>query len=279
MIRWAPPPRWPSRSRPAWPSTLTDATNEAFVHALTRTVFVAAGFALLGALVAAVFLPAHAEPAKGDDREFDDLVRDAARHLSPDSRPPRDIAGATLQSLAEAGFSSLTFHGVATRAGISTETLDRYWSSKVDLVADALRSVGVEQDLPDTGSFRGDCTTYLREVSADLTDPRLASVFGGLIGDAARNPELAEAFRDRLLRPRRAALEELIARADARRELRDSVDRDLLIDLLVGPLIYRMVVTGEPVGTLVADEILDVVLAGSLVDGGAPTTAAPPGDS
>jgi AcrR family transcriptional regulator len=254
--------------------TVTSTANEAFVHALDRTVFVGAGIAFLGALVAAVFLPSHAEPAQGDDREFDDLVRETARNLSPGSRPPRNITGAVLQSLAEAGFSSLSYSGVATRAGISTETLSRYWSSKVDLVADALRSVSADRDLPDTGSFRRDCTTYVREVSADLTDPRLGPIIGGLIGEAAKNPELAEAFRERMVRPGRADLEELIARADARGEFRDSVNRQLLADLLVGPLIYRVVVTGEPVGILVAEEVLDVVLAGALVDGPAPATAA-----
>lgn len=255
--------------------TLTAATNEAFVHALDRTVFVAAGIALVGALVAAVWLPSHAEPARSPedrdrDRGFDDLVRETARNLSPGSRPPRDLAGAALQSLAEAGFSSLTFHGVATRAGISTETLDRYWSSKVDLVADALASVGVERELPDTGSFRGDASIYVREAAADLTDPRLGPVIGGLIGEAAKNPDLADAFRERMVRPGRAALEELIARADRRGELRDGVDRELLVDLLVGPLVYRVVVTGEPVGVLVAEDLLDVVLAGCLVDGPGP---------
>ena len=255
--------------------TLTASLDHAFVHALDRTVFVGAGIALLGALVSAVFLPSHAEPATAGDEGVEDLIRVTARNLSSDSRPPRDLAGAALQSLAEAGFSSLTFHGVATRAGISTETLGRYWSSKVDLVADALRSVTIERELPDTGSFRGDCTTYLRETSADLTDPRLGPVIGGLIGEAAKNPELGDGLRERMLRPRRAAFDELIARADARGELRDAVDRDVLVDLLVGPLIYRIVVTGEPVGTLVADDILEVVLAGALVGGPGSATDSP----
>jgi AcrR family transcriptional regulator len=250
--------------------TLTGAVDQAFVHALDRTVFVGAGIALLGAIVAAVFLPANAEPATAEDQEVDDLIRVTARNLSGDSRPPRDLVGAALQSLAEAGFSSLTFHGVATRAGISTETLGRYWSSKVDLVADAMRSVTIDRELPDTGSFRGDCSIYLRETSADLTDPRLRPIIGGLIGEAAKDPDLAAALRERMLRPGRAAFEELIARADARGELRDGVDHDILVDLLVGPLIYRLVVSGEPVGVLVAEDVLDIVLAGSLVDGAAP---------
>jgi EmrB/QacA subfamily drug resistance transporter len=246
--------------------TLTAAVDQAFVHALDRTVFVGAGIALLGAIVAAVFLPANAEPATVEDQEVHGLIRQTARNLSGDSRPPRDLIGAALQSLAEAGFSSLTFHGVATRAGISTETLGRYWSSKVDLVADALRSVTLDRDLPDTGSFRGDCSIYLRETSADLTDPQLRPIIGGLIGEAAKDPDLAAALRERMLRPGQAAFEELIARADARGELREGIDHEILVDLLVGPLIYRLVVTGEPVGVLVADDVLDVVLAGSLVE-------------
>jgi EmrB/QacA subfamily drug resistance transporter len=242
---------------------LTDATNRAFVHALDRTVLVGAGIALVGALVAAIFLPARPEVSEAHYDDIGDLIVETARRLPIESRRRRDLAGAALQSLAEAGFSSLTFHGVATRAGISTETMERYWSSKVDLVVDAVGSVLAEPEIPNTGSFRRDLTIFLREVAADLTDPRLAPVLAGLIGEAAKNPELAETFRHRMLEPRRAALGQIIDRADARGEIITPINRDIFIDLLIAPLIYRMLVSGEPVGMVVADDVLQLVLAGT----------------
>ena len=36
--------------------------------------------------------------------------------------------------LTEAGFSSLNFNGIASRAGVSTGTFEREWNSKLDLV-------------------------------------------------------------------------------------------------------------------------------------------------
>lgn len=242
---------------------LTAASNRAFVHALDRTVLVGAGVAVLGAIVAAVFLPARPEVSAAGDDDFGDLIVETARNLPIGARRKRDVAGAALQSLAEAGFSSLTFHGVATRAGISTESMERYWSSKVDLVVDALDLVVTEPEPPDTGSFREDCTVYLRALAADLTDPRLGPVIAGLIGEAARQPDLVNEFRQRLVEPRRRALLTMIQRADERGELTTHVARDVFADMLVGPLFHRAIITGAPVGTIVADEVIDVVLAGS----------------
>ena len=41
----------------------------------------------------------------------------------------------------------LNFNGVATRSGVSTATLERYWGSRIDMVVDAVR-VGEGTDAP-----------------------------------------------------------------------------------------------------------------------------------
>jgi AcrR family transcriptional regulator len=243
---------------------LTDATNAAFVHALDRTVLVGAGVAVLGAIVAAVFLPARPAIEATGEEAYGELIAQTARHLHADPRRRRDVLGAVLQALTEAGFSSLTFHGVATRAGISTESIDRYWGSKVDLVVDALTSIVADRSVPDTGTFRGDCTQYLRELAAGLTDPRLAPAIAGLIGEASRDPELAHELRERLVGPRRRDIMTMIDRADARGEIITPVDRTVFADMLLAPLVYRSIIAGEPLGTVVADDIIDVALSGTV---------------
>ena len=76
-----------------------------------------------------------------------------AQDLPTDAGRDRDLLGATLQLLTEAGFSSLNFHGVASRAGISTGAIERDWNSKLDLVIAALDAAFAEHPVPDTGSF------------------------------------------------------------------------------------------------------------------------------
>ena len=97
-----------------------------------------------------------------------------------------------LELLAEAGFSSFTFHGVATRSGVSTKTLERYWGSRIDMVVDAVTVQLAEYPIPDTGSFSGDAVEFLYEVADGLTDPENVRITGELIAQGARDPALAD---------------------------------------------------------------------------------------
>jgi hypothetical protein len=46
------------------------------------------------------------------------------------------------------------------------------------------------------------------------------------------------------VQPRRAATREVLERAIARGELRDDLDLELAMDVLVGPIIYRLLIAG-----------------------------------
>jgi EmrB/QacA subfamily drug resistance transporter len=247
---------------------LTAVTNQAFIHAMDRTVIVASAVALAGALVALFFLPAR--PARSEHADLIDLtdvVHQTAQDLSgrdvrPDPSRPA-IAGVVLRCLAEAGFSSLSFHGVATRGGVSTATIERNWTSKVDLVLDSLRLAFAEHPVPDTGSLAGDCRAYLDDVGAALGTREARIVVAGLIGDAARDPELAAMLRERLIAPRRRELGAMVQRGIGRGEVAPSVDPDVLVDTLIAPVYHRTLVTGDAVDEGVTDEIVEIVLRGA----------------
>jgi EmrB/QacA subfamily drug resistance transporter len=250
-------------------AALTRVTNEAFVYGMDHAVVIGAAVALVGAVVALVFLPAR--PMRANAEGLDDLattVHHTAQTLPTETVVSQDparpaIVGATMRLLAEAGFSSLHFSGVATRAGLSTSTIESHWTSKLDLVVDALRSALAEHPIPDTGSLAGDCRRYLADFAEAIDAPDAGAVIAALIDDAARDPELADALRQRLVSPRREALTAMVARGAARGELRDGVDPDVLVDTLIGPLYHRVLVTGGSIGPPVTDEIVDLVLSGA----------------
>ena len=66
------------------------------------------------------------------------------------------IIEATLELLIESGYGALTMDAVRTRAGVGKATIYRRWSSKEELVSDAIVVLHEEFDTPDTGSLRGD---------------------------------------------------------------------------------------------------------------------------
>jgi AcrR family transcriptional regulator len=255
--------------------TVATVTNQAFIYAMDHAVVVGGVVALMGALVALFFLPAR--PARHQATELGDLggrsgaVEGAAQDLPPEvqvrQNPARPaIAGTVMRLLCEAGFSSLSFSGVATRAGVSTATLERYWTSKVDLVVDAVGQAFAEHPVPDTGDLAEDCRAYLADVSLALSTPDTRIVVAGLIDDAARDPELAAILRDQLIAPRRAALHHMVQRGIDRGELSRGVDPDLVVDALIAPIYHRILVTGEPVDRPVTDQIVALVLAGAAAE-------------
>jgi len=239
-------------------AAVTTTANEAFVHALNHTVIVGAVIALAGALVALIFLPARPVVADEGFEDIGDAMVTAARRLPSERR--RQVSDVVLQLLAEAGFSSLTFNGVATRSGVSTATLERSWGSRIDMVVDAVRTQTAAYPIPDSGSFRVDAERYLLEVSDALSDAETIQVIGQLIASGARDRELADALRSRLLTPRRLALVQMIERGVERGELARDTDRDILADMLVAPLYHRALVSGEPIDHDVAHRIVDAVI-------------------
>ena len=250
-----------SRLPPNLATAVTHASNTAFVDALTHTVLIAAVIALAGAVIALIFLPSRPLVAGQGVDDISDIVVATAQRIPSDGRP-RDVTGAVLDLLAEAGFSSLTFSGVATRSGVSTATLERYWGSRIEMVVDAVRVQLAEYPIPDTGSFSGDAVEFLYEVADGLTDPENVRITGELIAQGARDPALATALRTHLLAPRRAALIGMIDRGVERGELPADTDRPVLADLLVGPLYHRALVSGEPVDHDIARRIVATVMAG-----------------
>jgi len=168
------------------------------------------------------------------------------------------IREATLDLLASQGYADLTMSGVAAAAGVSTATLYRRWSSKLELVIDVLRARADERPVPETGSLYRDLRAVVDGMVEALTDSDHGSVLPGLITEITRNPELAKVFRSTLVAPRRAAWRELLERARQRGELRDGVDFEIVGDFLTGPLYARRLITGEPITKKVAAHLTDL---------------------
>jgi EmrB/QacA subfamily drug resistance transporter len=228
---------------------ITSAANQAFIDALDHTVVIAAAVAFAGALIALFFLPARAK-----DDAVEQLASEAARRLDPGER--RNLAQVALGLLADAGMSSLTYNAVASRSGISTATLERFWTSRVDAVTDAIQEVFAEHPVPDTGDLRRDLTHHLHEVADVMSTTEARRVLGVLLAEAGSDPELGDALRQRVLGPRR---EELRARLE-QDPLGRSVSADTAIDLLFGPLFYRTVVLAQTVDDPFVDALVDSVL-------------------
>jgi AcrR family transcriptional regulator len=173
------------------------------------------------------------------------------------------IIRATLELLLETGYRSLTMDGVRARAGVGKATIYRRWSSKEELVRDAIVFMHDDVEAPDTGSLRGDYEGMAMRVVSAAHRSGAATLMPRLLGDVADDPELRAIFYENLVEPRRAQMRAILNRAMARGEIRDDVDVELIIDLFAGPVIYRLLITGGDYAQLYSiDEQLDVLIGG-----------------
>ena len=179
-----------------------------------------------------------------------------------EARADRAILTAALELMAARGVHELRMDDVAARAGVGKAAIYRRYRSKDALVAAAVAALVSEITVPDTGSTRADLLALMRDAVELYTGPVAAGAMPSLVEAMSRNPGLADAVRDRFLAGRRAALREVLGRGIERGDLAAKLDLELALDVLAGPLFYRLLVTGGPIDEELAEGVADLILRG-----------------
>jgi AcrR family transcriptional regulator len=184
-----------------------------------------------------------------------------------DTRADRAILETTLELIAERGVHAFRTEDVAARAGVGKGAIYRRYRSKDELVTAAVAGLVREEiAVPDTGSTRGDLLVLMREAVELYSGSLPTRLMPNLIGSMAVEPELARAMRGGFLAGRRAALSEVLRRGVERGDLRPDLDLELALDVLGGPLFYRLLVTGGPLDEQLAEGVADLILRGFAPD-------------
>lgn len=173
----------------------------------------------------------------------------------------RAILAAALEITAELGYERASIEAFARRAGSSKQTIYRWWSSKAAVLQEALEDqIRDSTGLPDTGDPVADVRAQMSGVVGFFTDPRIGPVFRGLLAAAQSDPEVAENALRSLFGPRRRAVLERLESATRTGRLAGGVDLDLVVDLLYGPLYYRLLVSRDPLTTGYVNQVVAAVL-------------------
>ncbi|WP_418957361.1 TetR/AcrR family transcriptional regulator [Streptomyces tritici] len=153
------------------------------------------------------------------------------------------IRAAVFEELAAVGFARMSIEGIARRAGVGKTAVYRRWKSKLSLVLDLVGAVAVQGlPAPRTGSLHGDVRALLELAAHALRHPVASQVIPDLLVEAQRNPEIADAIKAALLDGQQGVVAQVVREAVARRELPEGADPDRALDLVVGPLYWRLVV-------------------------------------
>lgn len=182
-----------------------------------------------------------------------------ARPGRPRSEETRQrILAAAVDELQDRGYAALTVEGIAARAGAGKQTIYRWWSSKADVVLDAiLEQAAARIPQPDTGSLDTDLVAFLE---ATFRQRGQRPVLLGLMAQALLDPVFHDQFRDRFLFARRAALRVILQRASDRAEIASEVDVELLLDVVFGVLWYRLMLDHAPLSEAAGRELAALVV-------------------
>jgi len=152
------------------------------------------------------------------------------------------ILTATLELLADEGFDGMSIEAVAKRARVGKTAIYRRWPSKEALVLDALKKLDTNVLVVDTGNFREDATTFLREyvrAHSGMSNPQHLELVLRIVGELYERPELFSTLYAQLFEPRNRQLEHLVRQAQARGELRRDLDASFIMELIAGPIIVH----------------------------------------
>lgn len=200
------------------------------------------------------------------------LDLETPRQVDPETRQRKRgaaledaIHDAVFAELAEVGYVGFTIESVAARAQTGKASIYRRWETKPDLVMDAFVARFGKPDeivcelLRDTEASTRDLLVRMAAHICELSDDA-AEAIRAIACEATRDSDLAAAVEEKVHRPKRAAIVDLLRRGIARGEVRPDAVCGLYADILPAMLTYRMVLNNQPVSEPEIVEIVDHAL-------------------
>jgi AcrR family transcriptional regulator len=192
-----------------------------------------------------------------------------SRHRRQGSRrdPSIDAAvmAATRRLLVDRGYSATTIDLIATTAGVSRPAVYRRWSSKAQLVHEALfPDLGPEQPEDD---FAAEIARLCRGALRMYGDAAVREAIPGLLNDLRSDRRMRRVLSDRLEATARSQLAARVGDAVADGTARPGIGADTIMDVIAGGAWYAVCVRRIKDVDAAASELSGLVLRGVLAPG------------
>ena len=134
---------------------------------------------------------------------------------------------------------------IARTAGVGKDTLYRRWKSKELLVQHVLTVLAAENvPVPADDDPRYALFVFLQDIVRLNTESDFGAILAGIVGESARNPELAEAFH--LFWAERRGIAAGLVRRIVDPETSDQ-EIETILDHVLGPIYYRLLLSGAAI--------------------------------
>jgi AcrR family transcriptional regulator len=185
---------------------------------------------------------------------------------SPPSRGrPRDpctraaILAAARALLERGGLTAVTIEAIAAKAGVSRPTIYRYWPNAPAVAMAAFLEASSAPAAKTSRSPLAALRAQLHAVADAFAAPAGRSV-AAMVAATQSETELAKAFRNEFIARNRDAARLMLERCIAERLVVPPADIDLALDLVFGPLFYRLLMGHAPITRDFVDQLLGAVV-------------------
>ncbi|QNI31853.1 TetR/AcrR family transcriptional regulator [Alloacidobacterium dinghuense] len=168
----------------------------------------------------------------------------------------RKVLEAALNLFAERGIDATSMDAIAETSGVSKATIYKHWRDKDKLCLEVLGYLhGVDEEAPvfDSGDLRADLIAQLNYQPAAHRKEMKERLLPHLMAYSAKNRTFGEQWRARVLERPRAQLRDMLKRGIQYGKLAKSLDPEVGIALLIGPMLYRHVFVNRFGGKIPAD--------------------------
>lgn len=154
------------------------------------------------------------------------------------------VLAAAVEVISDLGFSGATIDAISRRSGVARSTIYRHWSTRSDLLLDAVRALLDRVDLLESTELRSDLISIATFLSKSLTTEPTGTIVASLIAEARRDEEVAQLHR-RFVTQRLGTVARMIEAAIERGDLPpETVPASMATDL-AAPIFFKALAMRE----------------------------------
>ncbi|MEG3615852.1 TetR/AcrR family transcriptional regulator [Isoptericola haloaureus] len=188
----------------------------------------------------------------------------APERRRPDPRLERTrtaVTSAASDLLLAGGVRAVTIEAVVEASGVARSTIYRHWPTRSEVVAAAFaRLLPPTTPPPAEGKLADRLRAVMTPRVPEMNGTRYVPLVSSLLGEAARDPELAD-LREQFVRTQQAPLLAVLGDAVDAGELPAGTDLDEATSTLLGPLLFERLILGREIDPGFADRTIDGFLA------------------
>lgn len=183
-----------------------------------------------------------------------------ARGRPRDPRTRAAVLAAARALLERGGLTAVSIEAIAQKAGVSRPTIYRYWpNAPAVAMAAFLESTGAPDAARTARTPLAALRAQLHAVADAFAAPTGRSV-AAMVAAAQSETELAKAFRHEFITRNRDATRLLLERCIEDKLVAAPADMELALDLIFGPLFYRLLMGHAPITRAFVDRLIDTVI-------------------